>query len=283
MKFVVPAAVAAIGVGAPAQASVISGTSDAYTAQASASYTSIIGSGGASTGKIFDVTRTAPPTYSIVDPHASMTINVPPSGILAGDVLSVTSGLLTNSIASNVDGGLGSRTTTADSEVANASISLLTPLIGNPLLSITVGAIHQNATASGDFGSMSAFGSLTIEDLVVKLAGVTVYSLLGVNNVAANFQVVNASLAGAGISLYLNQQTPITGPFLEGISTNALHLSFNASLAGLASAQGDVILGHAEAVQGYAPNAVPEPASIAMMGLGAVGAGLAGLRRRKAA
>jgi hypothetical protein len=287
MKAIVPAALAAIGVAAPAQASVLQGTSEAYTAHLGASYSiPILGGATYDSGLINDLARSTPPMYNLNSPIASVTLQAPPSGFFAGDILTVTSGTLTTAIASNVDGGLGSRTTTADSMLEDASISLLTVGSAPSLLSITVGAIHQNATATGDYGTADAFGSLTIEDLVVKLGNTTIYSLLGVNTFTSQVNVVNASLANAGISLILNEQTPTDtfpmDPYIKGISTNALHLSFSASLLGV-SAAGDVVLGHAQAYQSYAPNAVPEPASVAMMGLGVVGAGLAGLRRRKAA
>jgi hypothetical protein len=161
--------------------------------------------------------------------------------------------------------------TTADSELANASIAILPNPFGPAALSISVDSIHQSAIASGDYGSATATSSLTVENLVVRLAGTQVFTFSGVLNTQHDYNL------GSGVTLSLNEQTSvIDGPMgILGIESNALHLRFDGTA--------ELILGHARAVQQYTEGAVPEPASIAMLGLGVVGAGLAGLRRRKAA
>jgi hypothetical protein len=257
MKSIVPAAVAALAMGGTTQADVIKGTSDAFTAQIG-----VLGFSLPAYGNL--APEIAPPVYDTDITPATLSVNVP-------FVISATSGALKNSIFSDVDGGLGSRMTTADSELANASITVLPSLFGPPAFSVSVDAIHQNATASGDFGSASATSTLSIENLVVQIGGAQVYTFSGVLNTQQNINLA------PGVTLALNEQTSIldVGTGTLGISSNALHLRFGETA--------ELILGHATAVQQYAEGAVPEPASIAMLGLGVVGAGLAGLRRRKAA
>jgi hypothetical protein len=67
----------------------------------------------------------------------------------------------------------------------------------------------------------------------------------------------------------------------RGITTNAIHLRFDAvnldlGLSGTALLTGDVIIGHSAAIQ-----AVPEPSSLILCGAGVAILGIGGLRARR--
>jgi hypothetical protein len=278
MKFFVPAAVAALGVGGAAQADVVLGTSNAYTAYGSLT-SSILGIPVASYsfGPLEQISRTAPPdyNYSASTTPTSVNIQVPNPG---GGLVSVQGSLLTNSVETNVDGGSGVRTTSAESSLVDgASINIL----GGSIVSLSLTSISQTAWVTGQtIGDSTAGGALSLLGLNLSVLGNSIVSNLNLSNTAGNV-VINTGIAG--LTLTLNEHIPTTTMNSMGIEANAIHLHFNSVAFGLASLTGDLIVGHTFAQQNYNANAVPEPASVAMMGLGVVGAGLAGLRRRKAA
>jgi hypothetical protein len=65
-----------------------------------------------------------------------------------------------------------------------------------------------------------------------------------------------------------------------GISTNAIDIAFNNFALGTGLANGNIILGHSEALASLGAAAVPEPSSWAMMLLGFAAVGMV-LRRRR--
>ena len=134
---------------------------------------------------------------------------------------------------------------------------------------------------SGDAGSLTAQGDSIIQDLDIEVNGVAlnITNLLGANGtidgsgfitVAPNTTLI--SIGGvAGLDLLLNQQI-ITGDGITelGIEVNAVRLTFNGVELGLPlidqAVNGDIRIGHSQATM----NAVPEPASLALLFCGLI-------------
>ena len=224
--------------------------------------------------KAADQTDWAVRPSGYIDTDIGASVQVPGSGIGAGAVVNLNLGALTDNVFSNVNGGPGVHTTTADSTVANASLSVLLGTV----VSFSATAINQHAAITGDYGALAGSSVLTVTDLTLSILGTSIYSNF-TGTIAANTSI-NLSTGLGSVSLLLNEQI-LSGDGISGrgVVSNAFHL--NATALGLVNS--DVIIGHAEAFETAGPSAVPEPASLALMGLGVLGAGLAGLRKRSAA
>jgi len=169
-----------------------------------------------------------------------------------GSILST--GLLSTSAFSNVDGTPGSKTATSSASIADVELNLA------HALGLSFDLISSNSTVTGDAGSFSAIGSSSI----VNLAGFGLLS--GLNNVvitgAANQTLFNLF----GIEVIANRQTSACTATDCFITTDALYvdvwgkknLTIASSTAHLA-----------------APVPEPETAALMMLGL----AGLVGSKR----
>ncbi len=200
----------------------------------------------------------APAPYNVADSDLGVNVtgNVPfvVTGQAAAEAVNGTA-------TSNVDGFAGSRTTTASGGVDGAQIGVNTiPLVGGgiPLLGINA-TLNSTAQITGDFGSLAASGTTTIENLGLTIDAIPVdlSAFVGVN-IAPNTSVNLALLGIANSSLILNEQLIV--PNQTSITVNAFHLTTNLSNVII----GEVILGHSQ----VAVTAIPEPASIALIGLG---------------
>jgi hypothetical protein len=163
-------------------------------------------------------------------------------------------------------------------------LSLGSVLLGGGL-TLSADALGSTSTVSGDYGSLSGFGSATIVNLKLKL-GTNVFTL-GLGPVAANTDLltllspalapISNALSTLGIKITLNEQSS-TCDFISTCeqTTNALHVSVKP--LGLNTA--DIVLGHSYAKETAIAAAVPEASTYGMMlvGLGLVGAMVA--RRR---
>lgn len=212
----------------------------------------------------------APPAYNDVDSLPSLSVST-----LLG---SVTTGVLNSSASSNIDGTLGSKNVNAAGSVDNLNLSL--GVLVN-VLQVQASVIGSTTTVSGDFGVLNANSTSTLTGLTISVLGVPLSIPL---NPAPN---TGLSVALAGLSIILNEQ--ITTPTANSLKreTNALAIRLtNVNVAGIGILNGTILVGHSEAImfaQADPPPAVPEPSSIALLG---VGAGLVGgrhwLKRRKA-
>lgn len=215
------------------------------------------------------VSGVAPAPYNLANSVANVNVTTAIPVVVSGEV---GASLVNGAATSNVDGLPGSRLTTASGGIVGADIGAVTiPLFGNGLTILALnGTLNSTAQISGDFGSLVATGTTTIESLSMTIAG-TVVNLapyVGVN-VVPNTSV---NLAGLGIlntTLILNEQ--IIAPDNSSITVNALRLSTN-----LLNIGGDIILGRSQC----SVATVPEPAG-GLLVLAAVPLGL--VRRQRSA
>lgn len=219
-----------------------------------------------------DVSGVAPSPYA--DSDTVLNVNVSTSiPLLASGT--VTAGSVTATATSNVNGGLGSRTTSASGGVVGANINTATlPILppGITLLGIN-GTLSSTAQVAGDFGSLVATGTTTIQNLGLTISGIPVDLSPFLNvAVAPNTSVNLAALGIANASLILNEQ--IIAGDQSSISVNAFHLNVN--LANSVVAQ--VILGHSQAQMTSV--AVPEPTT-GLMAMGGVITTFGALTRRR--
>lgn len=215
-------------------------------------------------------------------------------GLVTVDAVNAT-GVFNSTITSNVNGGTGSRTTTAFSQIAGSggpfslTVGDTQALILNPapLLQLSATAIQSTTSVSGDFGTLSGSGSSVITDFGLRLNGGAVINLTNLltsagYSVGADFLAngtiitpnltVDLSLLGlAGTSLVFNRQVAVG----DGISsleyeTTALYLDVNSTLPLVGQAlDANIELGKSIASQAaVAP--VPEPGSALLFALGII-------------
>lgn len=223
--------------------------------------------GGASLPSKVTSAGSAPATYSDLDTFSNYALQY--GGSVQKVVFSAQT--LSTAAASNVDGGNGSRTTSATSDLTG--FSYYSFFTGGYKVELSIGAIGSTSTVTGMPGSFAAASTLTLTNLLLKVNDVSMLNLSGpiAANTVYNYNIL---LPGSGITLYLNEQSGSCGAAGCSIATNALHMNFvkspvfGAALGGPVS--GDIILAHTQANM---VGAVPEPETWAMLlaGLGLVG------------
>jgi hypothetical protein len=213
------------------------------------------------------VSGSAPGPYGDSDSVLNVSVISSIPLVVSGDVGAAA---VNASIASDVDGLSGSRTTSASGGVVGADISAVTlPFLGPGLTILGLdGTLSSTASISGDWGTLVAMGSTTIESVGLTISGIPVNLSAYVNvPIAPNTSVNLAALGILNASLILNEQ--IIAPDNSSIEVNAFHLTL-----GLLNIGGEVILGHSQ----VSMTAIPEPGS---MLLGGLGFGLAIFRRQR--
>lgn len=276
------------------QSDVTAGQSQTYVLEAEVNVLGIL-STTAQAGSLGDI---APAAYNTSSSAIPLNVNLGTSvSVLGIGSVSLTAvnatGVFNSTITSNVDGGAGSRTTTAFSQIAGSggpfslTVGDTQALILNPapLLQLTASAIQSTTSVSGDFGTLSGSGSSVIADFGLSINGGAVinltslltgagYSLgtdfLANGTILASNLTVDLNLLGlAGTSLVFNRQVAIG----DGISslqyeTTALYLDVNSTLPLVGEAlDADIELGKSIASQD-AVAAVPEPGSAVLFALG---------------
>ena len=217
----------------------------------------------------------APPSYNNSNSVASVSQNA----ALTTGLQSVTQGLQTGILTSNANGTSTAAQSTAT--VNNLQLSFSDAQILTTLLGLSATTI-QSTSQANSIGGLDASGSTTIEGLTLfglLLGGTTINGSLFVNP-APNTVLLSID----GLSIILNEQTMLgDGVTSTGISTNAIDIVMNNFPLGTSLANGNIIIGHSQALASLGqPAAVPEPATWAMMLLGFCGVGAAMRRRRKA-
>lgn len=121
------------------------------------------------------------------------------------------------------------------------------------------------------FGSLNAVGSTTIQGLTVS------GTLIGTPITESISPPPNTTVFDAGgLDIVLNYQTPVSGPDVAGVTTDAVYIGLTDLPLGTSLVNGDIILSQSQAEITGAPVVVPEPQAWALMllGFGIVGLGL---------
>jgi hypothetical protein len=202
----------------------------------------------------------APAPYNLADSVANVSVVTSVPVVVSGEV---GADLVNATAFSNVNALPGSRLTSASGGIVGADIGAVTlPLLGPGLTILSLnGTLNSTAQITGDFGSLVATGTTTIESLGLTIGGTVVNLAPYVGVAVAPNTSIN--LAGLGIlntTLILNDQ--IVAPDNSSITVNALRLTTN-----LLNISGEVILGHSQA---SVSAIVPEPAAAMLMILGLI-------------
>jgi hypothetical protein len=220
-----------------------------------------------------DVSGVAPAPYADSDTVLNVNVN---SSVPVVASATATAGSVSATASSNVNGGVGSRTTSASGGVVGAGVNAVTlPVLGPGLTLLGInGTLSSTAQVAGDFGSLVATGTTTIQSLGLTISGIPVNLSAYVNApIAPNTSVNLAALGIANASLILNEQ--IVAGDQSSLTVNAFHLNVNVANSIVAQ----VILGHSQAQMTAA--AIPEPATVGMATVGMVGAVAAARRRTR--
>lgn len=265
------AALFAIQLGSPAQAINISASSSGYGLFVDVNALNVVNldAGPLPVG----VSGVAPAPYADSDTVLNVSISAGIPLVAEGDV---TAGAVSASATSNVDGGFGSRITSASGGIVDGGVDMVTlPVLGPGITLLGIDAtLNSTAQISGDFGSLAAVGTTTIQDLDLIISAIPVDLSAYVNvPVAPNTNVNLAVLGILNASLILNEQL-IAGD-QSSIVVNAFHLNVNVANSIVAQ----VILGHSQAQMTAAP--IPEPSAAALAAIGLVGVLRAKLARSR--
>lgn len=181
---------------------------------------------------------TAPGAYSDADQIASVSVT-------SGLAVNIGTGVIDTTAASNVDGSIGSKTTSATATVNDLGINLLASVLG-----LAADEVSSNASISGDFGGLTASGNAALANANLTTLGLPTVGLAV--NPAPNTVVDVAGLLGlTGVTLTLNEQIVTgAGTNSQSVETNAIHLKLEdfASVVGLGlnTLNGDIIISHSE-------------------------------------
>ena len=305
---VLPACVVASGLmlATPARALVTSGTSDSYGLRGDVDIVGGLISTSLGAGTY---SGSAPAPYSSSSSGIALNPNIGASvnlglGIGVVDVTAVNAtGIFNSTISSNVDGGGGSRTTSAFTQITgsggpfNLTVGDTQALVLNPaaLLTLSATAIESTSTVMGDYGGFTGSGSSVITNFGLSLNGGSTIDLTSLLTGAGytlntdflangtiltpNLSVDLTALGLAGASLVFNRQVS-TGDGVTSLDfeTTAIYLDVNSTLPLLGDTlDTQIAIGQSAAGQGGI-SAVPEPGSALLFALGVVT--LLGHRRR---
>jgi len=299
------AALALFGVAtaSPLSATVITGSSGAYSVYADINLTLSGEIGGllplatdallqVNLGKLADAEGTAPAPYNNND--ALTALHESAAGTVLTSITLDTVGtddLITVNAQSDVNGGAGSRSSSAEAAVNNLVLSVALdtglPLIGSlDLLRIDAGSgtIESSSGVSGDYGALSGSGGSIIENATVDLLGLIAGLDVTANaGTPANTQL--SPLPGL-ISILVNEQTS-SGNGVDSMTfaTNALHvdlltgvaLSFDfgtqllPNVLEIGTLTGEIIVSHSEAALTAEASGVPAPATLLLVSGGLLG------------
>jgi hypothetical protein len=188
-----------------------------------------------------------------------------------------------------VDGILDAVTTNGTTTIDSLN---LTGRPAGSLLSVGATTLTSTSQVSGGYAHLNATGGSVIEGLSIKLLGLNILTAevtaaAANGTLAPNVGIDFSSIAGlaslGGVTVMLNEQI-VTGDGItaRGITTNAIHIGLDnvgvtVAGLGLATVNGDIIIGHSDASM----TAVPEPASLLLCGSGIMILGLGGIRARR--
>jgi hypothetical protein len=239
------------GVERSARADLEYGTSSGYGVSANLTVLSTV-EATAATG----LASGAGTAYNVTGSAAAAAINLPL-------VASLSVGAVQSSASSTVTSGV---------QTTQGTGNIVTPTSGSllaGLVSLSAGVIDTSASVYGTPGNYTITPTVNITNLSI---GTGILSFSASGNIAANTTVGGAlgtALGLLGITIVLNEETPL-GPVghPDGVSVNAIDIHFLNSPVTGGLANGDIIIGHADAMMGPV---VPVPPSLILMGSGLFG------------
>ncbi len=194
-----------------------------------------------------------------------LTSSVVDADLSAVGLASVSAGVLSGRAASDVSGGPGLGTTTAEGSVTDLGADVV---LGS-ILDLSAGVIQAEASVSGDYGSLASLGDSILTDVDLSILGNTV-------TVDANAAPNTVLFDSLGIQVVLNEQIEGgDGVTSRSLEVNAIHIYFDDVAAGLGLLNGDIKIAHAYAEMNAV---VPAPGGVAALGMCGV---LASRRRRQ--
>ena len=267
----VAAVVAAILTPATASATYVSSSSSSFGLSENLTVTTAVGAMLTATiSPVNPVSGTAPPAYNLSQSVASFTSTV------TGVETTSTGVIVDTAFSDALTGGV----TKASSTVNDLNLGVVpNPIAALTLVSLTATTVQSTAQVTGDFGAIVTSGTTILTNPVLSILGVNIALS---SNPAPNTTVDLTAAGLAGVTLILNERIlGGDGITTATITTNAIHLRFTATpLGGGATINGDVIV--AQSMATLLTRAVPEPASVALLGVGAALLGVARLRAGRA-
>ena len=208
-------------------------------------------------GPVLPATGSAPPPYDVTNPGS---FSLPAVGLSAGMVTDTASSPFPPTET-------GTATSTVDSFAFAPA--------GGAIVDLTATTISSTSAVNG---TSPATGAATITDLVIKVGGQTI-SFAGTLTPNPNTDV-GFMTPIAGLTVTLNQQIPDKTE-TEGITTNAIAITFTNFHVGDNVVNGSVDIGQSEA----SLTVIPEPATWVevLAGFGAIGLLLVRARTRSKA
>jgi hypothetical protein len=188
-------------------------------------------------------------------------------------LLSGNTGLLNTSADSNISGGITSGTATSSTTIDNLNLNVLNTLV-TPVLNITATTLTTSSSVSGTYGALTANGNPSFLGLTITVLGVNVTGLV---EASAGALVNISGLAGLRIGIDLATYSG-DGVASQGVVTDNIVVDFNNAVTLGGTINGQLTIGESQASMTASP--VPEPASIAMMGLGLLLVAAAGAYQR---
>ena len=230
----------------------------------------------ASVGPIASIGGISPPNYNLTTTVLSLNQNLA-LGVQGVTTVgqSIGTGVETSTATATLPVGQGSST------VNNLATALTTKLAIAPaitILGLGAGTVTSTSSINGT-GVLTATGTTNITGLTVNglALGITTIDGSAFVNPAPN----TILLSVLGLKIILNEQLLSgNGTTQLGLTTNAIHATFTNFLVGGGLLSGDLIVGQSTAA--ISVDAVPEPASWAMMIVGFVMIGTANRNRRRA-
>ena len=187
-------------------------------------------------------------------------------------LLSGTTGLLSSTVTSNIDGLSGSGFASGATTINNLNLKVLGTL-GVPVVTITATTLTTTSTASGTFGALNSIGMPSFVGLSIFVLGVDVTALVQ----ASDGILVNiAGLAGLQIGIDVKTFSG-NGITSSGVLTDNIVVQFNNAVTLGGTLNGQLRIGESFASISASP--VPEPSSVVMMGAGLLLTGAVGLKR----
>jgi hypothetical protein len=192
-------------------------------------------------------------------------------------LLSGSTGFLNTTAASNINGSSANGSASSSTTIDNLNLNVLGTL-SVPVLSINATTLTTNSSASGAFGSLTATGTPSFVGLSIAVLGIDVTALV---EASAGVLVDVSGVTGlTGLKIGIDVVTASgDGIATKGVVTDNIIVQFtNVSTLG-GTINGQLTIGESQA--SIVASAVPEPASVVMMGIGLIVVGAAGACRRK--